>query len=267
MGQVSTTIVTRGAKRKYNGSRFRLAANQIDVWHCAPGKLGRAGIAAALRALSPLERERYRRMRSPEGKLNFLAGRALARNVLGLYGSSPACKMEFAVDASGRPFIAAPRALRDMHFSLSHTSGLVVMAVAPIPEIGIDVEKSDRPIDISDVAPLVFTQSELEPLSRSSPGQARAHFFNLWTLKEAYLKARGMGFALPPRSFEFTGATDRLSLRCDAACDDNPGRWRFALSAHRSDIQMALAIGSRSITQIRHRAWQPCARSAGHGLR
>jgi 4'-phosphopantetheinyl transferase len=79
----------------------------------------------------------------------------------------------------------------------------------------------------------VFSALELAQLD-ALRGQERLHrALRLWTLKEAYIKARGMGLALPLNTFSFLfGGAEGIRLELDPAVDDEPGRWRFCLLDH-----------------------------------
>ncbi len=257
---MSRPITAGGTRRKSTFSPLRLDANRVDVWHCFPDALGRGQVSACLSTLSRVELSRYRRMRSAEGRLHFLVGRSLARNTLSRYADIPVRSWRFSINEYGRPAVDWPRACRNIHFSVSHTSGLVAVAVSPISEIGIDVERVDRQVDISGIAEAVFTQCEMERILRCAPDENRDRFFGLWTLKEAYIKARGRGFSLPPRTFEFASLDDPISLRCPPDCDPTPERWQFHLSRRRPGLRIAIAVGSRSITRIRQLEWKPLRR-------
>lgn len=254
---MSKPIAAGGIRRKSIFARLRLDANQVDVWHCFPDTLVRGQISACLSTLSRGELGKYRHKRSSEARLHFLVGRSLARNALSRYVGVPAASWRFSVNEHGRPAVDWPRAYRNIHFNLSHTSGLVVVAVSRISEIGIDVEKVDRQVDISGIPEAVFTQYELERMLRRVREEDRDQFFELWTLKEAYIKARGRGFSLSPRTFELSSLEDPILLRRPPDCDPTPERWQFRLSRRRPGFRMAIAVGSRSITRIRQIEWKP----------
>lgn len=229
----------------------------MDVWRCWPYALGRDQIRAWLSTLSRGELRKYRKLRNADAKLNFVVGRSLTRNVLSRYTNTPPQALRFAVNEYGQPKVDWPRRHRNIYFSLSHTSGLVALAISSVSEIGIDVEKVDRPVDISGVAEAVFTHLELANILRATPNKDRVNFFELWTLKEAYIKALGRGFSLPPRTFAFANLEEPISLHLVPDCDRSPERWRFRVSRYRSGFRMAIAVGSRSVTRIRELDWNP----------
>jgi 4'-phosphopantetheinyl transferase len=227
---------------------LELHRHEIDVWHVYLDAFHDAD--AALAMLDAREIERYNRFASEDAARQFLAGRALTRAALSRYTGVPAGNWRFAANSHGRLSVDEPYRHRDLVFNLSHCSGLAVLAVARSAEIGIDAEAVDRSVDIEGVGRSVFTQPEADWVLRSR-GLERDRFFDLWTLKEAYIKARGRGFSLPPDSFAIVGVDGRFRLQCDRDCDPRPERWQFRLSNPRPHLRVALAIGSRSSTRIR----------------
>lgn len=252
-------IAAGGTRHKKTFSPLRLDANRVDVWCCDPNSIGRGQIRSYVAALSRSDLAKYRKIRSVERRQHFVVGRSLILHALSQYANVPASSWLFTSNEHGRPAVDQPRACRNIHFSLSHTSGLIAIAVSLSPEIGIDVENVDRPVEISDIAEMVFTGSERHRLSRRSKEEREA-FFELWTLKEAYIKARGTGFSLSPQKFELANDNGRISLRCHADCDPIPERWQFNTSKRRN-LQMAIAVGSKSVTQIRQLECQPDSRT------
>ena len=230
---------------------FSLGTDQIDVWCCSLHQ-AQSDHPDWLANLTREEVNRYRQIRSVPAGRQYLAARLLTRSTLSRYADVPLRAWRFTANQHGRPTIDWPCDYRDIHFSISHTAGLVVIAVSRIPEIGIDVETLDRDVEIEEIAKSVLAEAEAYELARSAPEVARDCFFSFWTLKEAYMKARGLGFSLPPRSFEFANLDGPILLRCSPECDPTPRRWKFSLSRPRPEYKMALAIGSPTVSQTRH---------------
>jgi 4'-phosphopantetheinyl transferase len=231
-------------------ARLELGEAEIEVWHCYLDALG-DDHAGLLSSLDAQEIERYRGFSSEDAARQFLAGRALTRAALSCYANVPPRLWSFAANEHGRPAIDEPRAHRGLCFNLSHTSNAAVLAIGRLPEVGIDVESTDRPVDIEWIGRSVFTQSERGWVAAGARGSEGDRFFDLWTLKEAYIKARGRGFSLRPDSFELANADGRFRLRCSHDCDPNPERWQFRLFSPRPNLRVALAIGSRTVTRAR----------------
>ncbi|MDX2205396.1 MAG: 4'-phosphopantetheinyl transferase superfamily protein [Hyphomicrobiaceae bacterium] len=216
--------------------------------------------------LSRAERARARGFRSPQAGLQFVAGRFLARSSLSLYRSVPPRAWRFKLNDHGRPEVDWPRAGHGLSFNISHTNGLAAVAVTSGCEIGLDVERIDRCVDFAGVAASVFTPRETDDVLLREPDGVAERFFDLWTLKEAYIKARGLGFSLSPASFEVPRGDAGIALRCMPECDPSPGRWQFHLSTH-DGVRMAVAVGSRSVRCIRLFECAPPGRARSFFLR
>ena len=129
-------------------------------------------------------------------------------------------------------------------FSLSHTHGLVALIVAYADHVGIDVEFMERTNDLERVAQRVCSRSELESLGQFSGEAWKKRFFELWTLKEAYAKARGLGLALPLQRVSF--AIDREENVVSQEAPD----WQFYLKRLPTNHMLAAAVYSSSRDQI-----------------
>ena len=141
------------------------------------------------------------------------------------------------------PYIATA-GVRNLRFNLSNTTGLVACAVSMDCEIGIDVENITRTVDADAVAPSVFAPAELADFREAGLEDQRERFFSYWTLKESYIKARGMGLSLPLDAFWFElGGTSPLLCVTDR-CPDIPDRWRFYQHAPTDEHMMAVAVAA-----------------------
>jgi 4'-phosphopantetheinyl transferase len=143
----------------------------------------------------------------------------------------------FVRSEAGRPSLAPPFDATGLHFSVSHSAGLVAIAIGRMPLLGIDVEHENRAISPA-IARRYFSESEVAALELLPPEQHQRHLLRLWTLKEAYLKAIGTGVAggLGSATFRFQDAA------IDFERDDDPHakRWSFREFAPRG-FMLALA--------------------------
>ncbi|PTT82848.1 ACP synthase 2 [Pelomonas sp. HMWF004] len=150
------------------------------------------GMAAREAWLTPTEQARLQSLGTPARRDTFLAGRWLARLAvqrwLGMDGL-PALE----VAESGACHVLG---IGGVHVSISHSAGAVACAVSGLP-VGVDVESLLQPRDHLALAEIVHSPAQREQLA-AAPGDAAAAFLQLWTLKEAWLKARerGLDFAL-----------------------------------------------------------------------
>ena len=163
--------------------------------------------------LSEEERARFQRFHFDEDRLAFLVAHGLVRMALSRYAPVAPAEWTFSADSYGKPSIAAPAST--LSFSLSHTRSLVACAVVRGRPVGVDVEDASRPAPL-EIAERYFGPGERRDISATDPDQRTRRFFEYWTLKEAYVKACGLGLSLP---------LDRFELRRDAE-----GAWRIAFA-------------------------------------
>jgi 4'-phosphopantetheinyl transferase len=126
-------------------------------------------------------------------RLQYLASRVLARRTLAWCLDIDGASLQFERSHAGKPHLVTRPASGAVDFSLAHTSDLVLIAVGLAVAVGSDVERVDRDVDEIEVAGVAFSGDELAGLVRLAPPARRRGFYELWTLKEAFLKATGEG--------------------------------------------------------------------------
>jgi 4'-phosphopantetheinyl transferase len=217
---------------------------QVDVWLTSLANIRDELQQSYQQLLNAAERDRWERYVSKDAKLQYLVARALVRTTLSLYSRIPEDAWQFGTNRYGRPHVSKPERFSDIQFNVSHTSGLVICAVARNCVIGIDVENMRRDLDVGSLAPAVFSSMELAGLAEATSKDRRDRFFSYWTLKEAYIKARGMGLSLALDGFwfELDGSFPRVKFT--AKCPDDPGRWRFRQHHPTDEHKIALAVSS-----------------------
>lgn len=207
-----------------------LGPHDVHLWYSRPDQVdGDAHVAQLLELLSQDETARYKRFWFDKDRHPFLVAHALVRTTLSRYADVPPAQWQFEVNRYGRPAIIGPEIDAPLRFNLSHTKGLVVCALALDREIGVDVENTQRPDADLKIARRFFSPSEVADLEALAPQRQREGFFDYWTLKEAYIKARGMGLAIPLRQFSFhLAAGEPVRISFAPELKDEPSRWQFA---------------------------------------
>jgi len=125
-------------------------------------------------------------------------------------------------------------------FSLSHTTGMVACAVTAGVDVGVDVECVDRHVEMADIAARFFAPAEAAHLRQLDPEVQRNRFFDLWTLKEALVKALGTGMATSLAALAFTVGADG-NIRLDAP-EVETNAWQFGLFAPAPRYRLAVAV-------------------------
>jgi 4'-phosphopantetheinyl transferase len=202
--------------------------DRVDLWFVHCDDVVDSGLLDRYQELlADKERKREASFQFEKDRVRYRATRVLVRTVLSKYLTLPAESWSFSENAYGRPAIAneTPEA-RSISFNVAHSGKVIVLAVTKTAEIGVDVECIERdhvPIEIAD---RFFSSTEVASL-RALPKKAQLRrFFEYWTLKESYLKARGLGLSLPldqvSFDLEIAGA---ISFRAES--DHDRTGWRF----------------------------------------
>lgn len=140
------------------------------------------------------ELDRAGRFLPTEARRQFVFARAALRWVLGGYLGCPPRAVAITEGELGKPELGSASALR---FNLSHAGALVLIAVG-LAEVGVDVERDREGLDPDRLAPSVCTPAELAVFSALPREERRRAFLELWTRKEAVLKAAGVGLTIAP---------------------------------------------------------------------
>ena len=214
------------------GAPLELPPGEVHVWAARldppPERV------AALRAtLAADERARADRFRFEVHRRRFAVGRGLLRELLGAYLGAPPERLAFVYGERGKPDLAPATARpgAPLHFNLSHSHELAVLAVTREREIGADVEQLKPMDDLERIAERFFSAPENAALRGLPPAERQRAFFRCWTRKEAYLKAVGVGLAAPLDSFVVTLGPEEpprmLSLEQDAARGERWNLWHL----------------------------------------
>jgi 4'-phosphopantetheinyl transferase len=216
-----------------------LAPTEVHLWLARPDRAtDPALLSAYLALLSPDERSQHQRFAFAPRRHEHLVTRALVRTVLSRYGTLPPAAWRFARNPHGRPELDPPCGLL---FNLSNAPGLVGCAVARGP-VGVDLEPHHRGDTILELAARVLSAAERLALEGLPAALRPDRALSLWTLKEAYLKARGTGLTLPLQELEFNIAgPGAVTATFGPALGDRPERWAFGLLDHAGH---RLAVGA-----------------------
>lgn len=226
---------------------MKLADNELHLWlvdldAVEPGLLG-----AYRDLMSDAERERNQRFRFESGRFADCVTRALVRTTLSRYADVDPAAWQFEKGDHGKPEVSAPGLKAPLRFNLSHTRRYIVCAVTRRDDLGVDIETTQRKNDVLNIADRYFSQREITDLFDLPEHQQHNRFFDYWTLKEAYMKARGEGISLGLGNFSFTlPAKGDIAISFTAQLEDDPQQWQFALSSPKADTRLAYALRSKA---------------------
>jgi 4'-phosphopantetheinyl transferase len=164
---------------------------RVEIWSLA---LDHVAMAVSRELLEEAERERAARFRNPSDGARWGAARAGLRTLLGARLSRDPRRIAFAASEAGKPAAVDAHGLR---FSLSHSRGVALFALADDREVGIDVESEHTRVDVEAISDRFLAPGVSRGLAELPPGARRSAFFAAWTRHEAVLKCRGTGFSGP----------------------------------------------------------------------
>jgi 4'-phosphopantetheinyl transferase len=190
---------------------FRLDVTDWRDW-LRPGWLSADELAQVGRfAFDPLRRR-------------FVICRTTLRAILGRYLERPPGELTFAQGPYGKPYLNAARARGRLRFNVSHSDELALVAVSQRHELGVDLERL-RPVDdIDAIVARSFAPAERLVFDRVPPGDRLSTFYQYWTLKEASLKACGVGLSRALVEVDVSRAESKPLRLPDAA--GTPRYWR-----------------------------------------
>jgi 4'-phosphopantetheinyl transferase len=195
--------------------------------------------------LSDEERARRDRFLFERNQLEYLHGHALVRLALSHHAPEVApAAWRFTEGPHGRPEIAGPSGAPSLVFNLTHTTSLVAVVVGRGCEVGVDAEDGARDHNTAGVAERFFAPVETARLRALPPPEQPERFLTYWTLKESYIKARGLGLACPLDAFWFDLDGDAPAIHFAPPIDDRPERWRFVRRRVGARHLVAVAVGS-----------------------
>lgn len=187
-----------------------LAAEEVHVW-LSVLPAAEESVSHLARLLSPDEQARAARFHFPKDRAAFVTARGRLRTLLGRYLRTPPEKIRFILNAHGKPELPVPAPLQ---FNLSHSGELAAFAFTRHHRVGVDVEQVRADFANDSVAERFFAPGEVTQL-RALPAAAQAAaFFECWTRKESFVKARGEGLSLGLEQFEVSvgGPAQLLSV-------------------------------------------------------
>lgn len=172
----------------------------VHVWRASLAQPA-SNVAALYELLDAEERSRAARFINDRDRRRFVVARGTLRMLLGDYTGTAPERVSLCVLEGGKPSLAGDTGL---HFNVSHCGELALFAFADC-EVGIDVERVAPHREMAGVATHFFSSDEAAAF-RGLSGETQARFFcRTWVRKEAYLKATGDGFAIPPSSLTVDG--------------------------------------------------------------
>lgn len=210
-------------------------SREVQVWRVFLDQCCN-GLRELSQTLSPEEESRAARFHFDLDRQRFQVARGVLRNLLGAYLNLPPQQVRFEYGPYGKPYLAA----RELQFNLSHSQGIAVYGFTRGRDLGLDLECL-RPVpQLLRIAERYFSPQEKAVLQNLAPEQQIERFFQYWTCKEAYLKARGTGLSQPMPQIELDGsAAQAIIINAD---DPKAENWQIQLLQPTTTAIAAVAV-------------------------
>lgn len=192
--------------------------------------------------LSLDERARAERLKIPQVRQRFINGRTFIRQTLAAELNIDPAALQFEYTSTGKPYLSDT----PLHFNFTHSGDVALLAVADV-SVGIDTEQQRYSPAFQAMEATLFTAAEQAFLNQWSGSERQRLFFELWTCKEALVKATGEGFqAMLRYQVQFDESTDD-SQALDA--DGNPIPWLLQSLELETNFSAAVAAAGHSAAQ------------------
>jgi len=230
-----------------------LSRNEVHVW-CASLDQSTFQFQELAKTLSPDEHLRANRFRLEQHRHRFIVGRGVLRTILGRYLNVDPSQLQFCYGPYGKPALVSANLSEMLNFNLSHSEGMALYAVSHEQQIGIDIE-SVRPLsEVEQIAERFFSNREYQELRAFPTSQQHTAFFRYWTLKEAYVKATGLGLSLPLNQFEVSVTPGGVRLLKTPTDSQEASYWSLKELNVGNNYAAAIAVKGHSC-QLKYWQW------------
>jgi 4'-phosphopantetheinyl transferase len=230
-------------------SNLTLTDNEIHVWK-ADLNCEKADIQQLFSLLSPDEQQKAARFYFEKDRHHYSTARGLLRLILSSYLAQGPRNIRFNYNSYGKPALDSDL----LQFNVSHSHELALYAVARHCNVGIDLEYMRTDFGWRQIAEQYFSTQELHSLVQLPESQQCRAFFDGWTRKEAYIKAKGQGLSIPLSQFDVSLSPIEPAALLHTQWDPlEPAQWTLHALNPGEGYAGAIAVQGRDC-QIRY--WQ-----------
>jgi 4'-phosphopantetheinyl transferase len=205
--------------------RLKLGDDEVHIWRCDLDQSVSVR-QCLISTLAQEERERAERFYFNKDRNHFTVARGALRSILGHYLNLNPAALRFSYGEYGKPMLVKEQGGESLRFNLSHSAGLALCGVTRGREIGIDLESIRPGLSDEAIAERFFSTGEVRALRELPRHLQDEGFFNCWTRKEAYIKAKGEGLSMPLSDFEVSLAPGQAAALLSTKRDpQEAARW------------------------------------------
>lgn len=216
-----------------------LSADEVHLWHAALDDQAADDFRPLLAADEIARADRFH---FAKDRNHYMVARGFLRKLLAAYLGIGPTELRFVYAEKGKPSLEASQRSA-LKFNLAHSQARAIYAFSLGRELGVDLEFIREDLESERIAERFFSLRETEEL-KTVPAELRKQaFFNCWTRKEAYIKARGEGLSLPLDEFDVSLAPgEAAALLRNHKEPDEVGRWTMQSVSVPSGYVAALVV-------------------------
>ena len=187
-----TPAATSNVNEAYYDHEACITAGTIDIWRADLD----AETPSLLHVLSPEELAKSAKFREEIHRNRYIRAHGLQRLLISRYTAIAPHLISLSANAFGKPLLDDDQNTLGLQFNMSHSGGMAAYAFSLDCNIGVDIEQLRSDDDLIALAHRYFARAEYEELCGLPASHRMQHFFQLWTRKEAYIKAKGSGLSI-----------------------------------------------------------------------
>lgn len=233
--------------------QWQLNDADVHVWAAGLNKPIER-ISALERTLSSDERNRAMQFHAERDRNRFTVGRGVLRAILSSYLDINPAQLHFVYGPRGKPMLTGLPGRSALHFNVTHSNELILFALTRACAVGIDVEWLELIRDTEDISSHFFSPREVAKLAALPKERRALAFSNLWSRKEAFLKATGVGLSAPLDQIEVSFTPGELPRMISIAGNLHAAAcWTLEDLAPAADYKGAVAVEAKG---LRFACWQ-----------
>jgi 4'-phosphopantetheinyl transferase len=241
------------AKAPPPSHQLELRDGVLHLWLIDVTSPGDDQLAALKQWLMPEEIERNECYAQSVSRRRDVVCRATLRQLLCRYLGLGNAELRLDRTENGKPLLT--NISSSLQFNYSHSGDFAAFALVQGPQVGIDIEHSLRKKDLLAISNRFFSETEVADLAALPEAVRRDRFFAYWTLKEAYIKARGEGIFIGLQNFSFHLAEDNeqaIGISFGPADFDEINGWQFFRLLERQEYPVAVALKDKHRNYVLH---------------
>lgn len=230
---------------------FQLKPNSIELWLIDLTTVNWHIIPSIFSILSAEEKARALRFSFNKDSQAFILRRFVMRVILAKYLNIRPNEICYSYTENGKPYLTNTSIPMHFNFNLSSSNNMIALLISKKSNVGVDIEYMDKQFPFYDVIKTVCSEQEQAVLAQMPRLIQFRKFWQLWTAKEAYLKAIGIGLMLEPKHIQFSAASISQFSKNLELCKKSKVEWKFKSLLLNSNFMMTATMQTNQLPSLK----------------